>query len=351
MAIPAPDLLDLGWGPFFQSQLAAEDVSANFPARVMAVHRGRLHLQGAQFEADSPPFFADTSSATVGDWLLLDHETRRARRLLERKSAFKRLAAGTAHEIQYIAANIDTVFVVTSCNQDFNVARLERYLALAREAQVTPVIVLTKSDLVPEPEEFIHAAGRIRSGVHVEAVNALDPGEVARLSGWCGRGQTVALLGSSGVGKSTLTATMTGRRLETQPVREDDDKGRHTTTHRELFPLPAGALLLDTPGMRELKLVDVSEGLAEVFADIEDAVTRCRFSDCSHVSEPGCAVLEGLVAGTLDAGRLQRWRKLVAENTRHSESIAARRARERQFGKMAKRVLADKKARRDEDAS
>jgi ribosome biogenesis GTPase len=162
------------------------------------------------------------------------------------------------------------------------------------------------------------------------------------------RARTDALLGSSGVGKSTLIATLTGRRLETQPIREDDDKGRHTTTHRELFRLPTGGLLLDTPGMRELKLIDVTEGLAEVFADIEAAATRCRFSDCRHESEPGCAVQEGLQAGTLDAQRLQRWRKLVAENARHSESIADRRARERNFGKFAKRVLEAKKSRRED---
>jgi ribosome biogenesis GTPase / thiamine phosphate phosphatase len=348
MTIQVSDLLDFGWGPFFQSQIQAEEASTTFPARVMAVHRGRLHLQGVHFESDSPPFFTGDCAATVGDWLLLHDETHRARRLLDRKSAFKRVAAGTAHEIQYIAANIDTVFIVTSCNQDFNVARLERYLALAREAQVTPVIVLTRSDLVPEPEEFVRNAGGIRPGVHVEAVNALDASEVERLAGWCGRGQTVALLGSSGVGKSTLIATLTGKRMETQPIREDDDKGRHTTTRRELFQLPTGGLLLDTPGMRELKLVDVNEGLAEVFADIEAAVTRCRFSDCRHESEPGCAVQEGLQAGTLDAERLHRWRKLVAENARHSESIADRRARERRFGKFAKRVVEAKKSRRED---
>lgn len=348
MAITAPDLLDFGWSPFFQSQLQAEEASTSFPARVMAVHRGRLQLQGAHFESDSPPFFSGNSAATVGDWLLLDNETHRVLRLLDRKSVFKRLAAGTAHEIQHIAANIDTVFVVTSCNQDFNVARLERYLALAREAQVTPVIVLTKSDLAPAPGDFVRAAGRIRTGVHVEAINALAAEQVDRLGGWCGRGQTVALLGSSGVGKSTLIATMTGSRLDTQPIREHDDKGRHTTTRREFFRLPAGGWLLDTPGMRELKLVDASEGLADVFADIEAAVTRCRFADCRHESEPGCAVQAGLQAGTLDAERLHRWRKLVAENARHSESIADRRARERRFGKFAKRVVEAKKSRRED---
>src|SRR5688572_26841778 len=189
MTIPAPDLLDLGWSPFFQSQLQAEEASTSLPVRVMAVHRGRLHLQGAHFESCSPPYFPgdENAAATVGDWLLLDRQTHRPIRLLRRKSAFKRIAAGTAHEIQHIAANIDTVFVVTSCNQDFNVARLERYLALARDAQVTAVIVLTKSDLAPAPEDFVRAASRIRTGVHVEAINALAAEEADRLAGWCGR--------------------------------------------------------------------------------------------------------------------------------------------------------------------
>lgn len=336
--------LDFGWSPFFLSQLQTDEISTTIPARVMAVHRGRLHLQGASIELDTPPF----SSPAVGDWLLLDIHTHRPLRILQRKSVFKRMAAGTSHELQFIAANVDTVFVVTSCNQDFNVARLERYLALCRDAQATPVIVLTKADLAPAPEEFLHAARRIRQGVHVEAVNALDRTEVDRLAAWCGRGETVALLGSSGVGKSTLVATMTGAALATQPIRAHDDKGRHTTTRRELFRLPAGGLLLDTPGMRELQLVDVAAGLAEVFADLEEAAANCRFTDCQHDTEPGCAVQAGLADGSIDAARLQRWRKLSRENARNSESQAERRARDRRFGKMAKRVFAEKKARRDD---
>ncbi|HEX6397090.1 MAG TPA: ribosome small subunit-dependent GTPase A, partial [Steroidobacteraceae bacterium] len=331
------------------SQVLDEERSRTLPARVMAVDRGRLHLQAPGLDIHSAPCFAeDGASATVGDWLLLDAATHRPMRLLRRVSAFKRVAAGTGHDLQYIAANIDTVFVVTSCNQDFNVARLERYLALTREAEVTPVIVLTKSDLVDAPGEYVHEARKLRAGLHVEPVNALDSAEVARLAPWCGRGQTVALLGSSGVGKSTLVETLTGTALATQAVRDTDDKGRHTTTRRQVHRLPAGGLLLDTPGMRELRLVDVAAGLAEVFADIDAAASRCRFTDCQHESEPGCAVREAVDKGALDVDRLRRWRKLVRENARNSESLADRHARDRRFGRFARQVMKEKRRRRDD---
>lgn len=342
-------LTDFGWSPFFSSQLRNDESTHAIPARVMAVDRARLHLQAAALEIQSLPYFADDgSTATVGDWLLLDATTHRPLRLLERRSAFKRVAAGTGHDIQYIAANIDTVFVVSSCNQDFNIARLERYLALAREAEVTPVIVLTKADLAESTGQFMDDARKLRVGVHVEAVNARDADDVARLAGWCGPGQTVALLGSSGVGKSTLVGTLAGITLATQAVREDDARGRHTTTRRQVHRLPAGGLLVDTPGMRELQLVDVAAGLADVFADIDAAVARCRFTNCRHESEPGCAVLAGLSTGELDADRLRRWRKLVRENARNSESLADRHARDRRFGRFAKQVMKEKRRRRDE---
>jgi ribosome biogenesis GTPase len=341
-------LEDFGWSPFFHSQLRDDEYSRALPARVMAVDRGRLHLQAPNLDIHSPHYFpGDGGTATVGDWLLLDAVTHRPLRLLEHRSAFKRVAPGGGHELQYIATNVDTVFLVSSFNQDFNVARLERYLALAREAQVTPVIVLTKADLAPSPAEFLHEARRLRTGVHVEAGNALDAAEVERLAAWCGRGQTVALLGSSGVGKSTLVGTLAGAELATQAVRAGDDKGRHTTTRRQVHRLPAGGLLLDTPGMRELQLVDVAAGLADVFADIDAAAARCRFGDCRHEIEPGCAVLEALRAGDLDADRLGRWRKLVRENARNSESLADRHARDRRFGRLARQVMKDKRRRRE----
>lgn len=349
MATSFSDLADFGWSPFFQSQLQDDEHSRARPARVMAVDRDRVHLQAPALDLHAAPFFSgEGAAATVGDWLLLDAATRRPVRLLRRKSAFKRVAAGTGHDLQYLAANVDTVFVVTSCNQDFNVARLERYLALAHEAAVTPVIVLTKSDLAGSPEVYLHEARRVRAGVHVEALDARDPAEVARLAGWCGRGETVALLGSSGVGKSTLAGTMAGTSLAVQSVRAGDDKGRHTTTRRQMHRLPTGALLLDTPGMRELQLVDVTAGLAEVFADIEIAAARCRFTDCGHESEPGCAVREAVERGELDADRLRRWRKLVRENVRNSESLAERHARDRRFGRLARQVMQAKRRRRDQ---
>jgi len=346
MTIQASDLADFGWSPFFHSQVQSQDFSRSLAVRVTAVHRGRLHLQGPGLDLVTPSF---AQHATIGDWLLLEADTQRPQRVLDRRSLFSRIAPGTGRELQLIAANVDTVFVVSSCNQDFSVARLERYLALAREAQVTPVIVLTKSDLATAPEEFVRAAAKARAGVHVEAVNALEADEVGRLGAWCGRGQTVALLGSSGVGKSTLVNTLAHATLATQPARADDDRGRHTTTRRELFRLPAGGWLLDTPGMRELQLADVGAGLADVFAEIDAAAARCRFTDCRHESEPGCAVQQHIAGGLIDPDRLRRWRKLAAESARNQQTLADRRAAERRFGKFAKRVMASKRARRDPD--
>ncbi|WP_205944697.1 ribosome small subunit-dependent GTPase A [Pelagibius litoralis] len=280
----------------------------------------------------------------MGDWLLLDRETFRPRRLLQRKSLFKRRAAGTGRKLQLIAANVDTLFIVSSCNQDFNTARLERYLALAREAEVTPVIVLTKADLTDLPEDFARAAAKLLPGLLVEVLDARDPDSVACLADWCARGETVALVGSSGVGKSTLINTLSGaNRIATQSIREDDDKGRHTTSARVLHRLPAGGWLLDTPGMRELQLTDVKTGLEEVFADVVVLARMCRFADCRHEAEPGCAVLAAVDAGTLDAERLKRWRKLAAEEARNTENLAERRARDRAFGKMVKGVMRDKR--------
>jgi ribosome biogenesis GTPase len=235
------------------------------------------------------------------------------------------------------------LFIVSSCNQDFNPARLERYLALAREADVTPIIVLTKADLTDMPEDFVRTAAKLLPGLLVEVLDARDPDSVSSLVPWCARGQTVALVGSSGVGKSTLIGTLTGiDRIATQTIRDDDDKGRHTTSARSLYQLPAGGWLLDTPGMRELQLADVKTGIEDVFADIIALARQCRFADCLHEAEADCAVLAAIDAGTLEAQRLQRWRKLAAEEARNTESLAERRARDRAFGKMIKGVMRDK---------
>lgn len=333
-------LEELGWRPFFSAQISVDEDAGCHPVRVMAVHRGKIAVAGAGSTRLIPPYLPDAlmpeDHPTVGDWLLVDDETLLVRQVFQRANLFKRRAPGNDQKTQLIAANVDTLFIVASCNQDFSVARLERYLVLAREVGVQPVVVLTKTDLTDTPDTFAAAARDLQPGLLVETVNGRDRDSVARLAAWCGKGQTVALLGSSGVGKSTLVNTLRGSdSIATQAIRKGDDTGRHTTTVREMHRLDQGGWLLDTPGMRELQLADAASGLAEVFDDIVQAAECCRFANCTHDVEPGCAVQGAIADGTLTASRLDRWRRLATEATYNSASPSERRALDRIAGRVS----------------
>ncbi len=333
----------LGWQSFFAQQTDLDILEATPPVRVVEVHRNGLRVRGDGIDTLVPP----GPEATVGDWLLYDAELPSHSAVLERKSLFKRRAAGHDRSIQMIAANVDTAFVVTSCNNDFNVARLERFLALAFEADVTPVIVLTKADLCEDTTPFVEQAQAISDRVPVVLLNAKSEEPAAKLADWSKPGQTIAFLGTSGVGKSTLVNALFGtEQAETGAIREDDSRGRHTTTSRQLHFTDAGLAILDTPGMRELQLADAGDGLADLFADVVELATQCKFRDCAHESEPGCAVQAAIDAGTLDVERLERWRKLEAEERHNTASLAEKRAYDKNFGKMIKTVTKAHKGRK-----
>ncbi len=340
MSKPISTIDALGWGRHFADQVSDVDLTATPPVRVTEVHRSGLQVQGDGIDQVLPP----REDATVGDWLLLDKDFPADSRLLDRTSVVKRRAAGTEWQMQLIAANIDTAFIVTSCNPDFNVARLERYIALALQADVTPVIILTKTDLCDDVDAYLKPAQAISDLVEVVALDARSDQPADKLAKWCGQGQTVAFLGSSGVGKSTLSNALMGSdTMVTQDMRVNDAKGRHTTTHRQMLIAPMGCVVLDTPGMRELQLTDAAEGVGELFSDLQDLTHQCKFRDCKHDSEPGCAVKKAVADGTIEPDRLARWQKLVTEDAFNSANLAERRAKDKDFGKMVRSAIKHKR--------
>lgn len=277
-----------------------------------------------------------------GDWAMIDG-------VLPRRTILKRKTAGQSVDIQIIATNVDTAFIVQACDRDFNPSRLDRYLVAVREGGVQPRLILSKCDLVsPEERSLFLAALQTRAPDLTFLFVSSETGEgLDELRKSLTPGQTFCLLGSSGVGKTTLLNTLLDEeRFDTQSVRESDKRGRHTTTRRHLTPLPGGALMIDTPGMREFGLVAADGGMEQSFSEIEELAASCRFNDCLHETENGCAVLQAIEDGDLDADRLRSWKKLQREANRHDMSIAEKRRKDKDLGKFYKRTLAGKRDRR-----
>jgi len=336
-------LADLGWSAQFASHCDAQTRGAYPPARISEVHRDRITALIPKGEVDLglPP---DLSAGDLapGDWITTDQDLDRVHSLIPRKTELSRKAAGTDNRAQLIAANVDTMMIVTSCNADFNPARLERYLALAASSGALPLIVLTKADLAEDAERYRKEAERLSPLVTALSLNAKDVSELEALAPWLKAGDTGALVGSSGVGKSTILNGLTGMEALTQDIREDDAKGRHTTTARSLHRTKFGGWIIDTPGMRSLPLNDSAEGIAQVFSDLDELSGACKFSDCTHVSEPGCAIQAAIARGEVEESRLKRWQKLQREDQYNSESIAETRERHKKFSKRVKSAKKEK---------
>ena len=319
-----PDLTTLGWDETRAEQFQPHAADGLVPGRIAVQHRGaydvltelgelRCDVAGRLYDEASSP--ADLPA--VGDWVAVaprgEETAGTVQAILPRRTKFSRKTAWQATEEQVLAANVDVVFIVTSLNEDLNLRRLERYLILARESGAQPVVLLTKSDLRTDVEDVVEDVRSITFDVPVLAVSSATGDGLDALGTYLRPGITATLLGSSGVGKSTLVNRLAGEELlATQEIREDG-RGRHTTTRRELVQLPDGALVIDTPGMRELQLWVADEGLDEAFADVTALFEHCRFSDCRHESEPGCAVKAALADGTLAPERWQSYLQLQAE--------------------------------------
>ena len=341
----------LGFGPFFEQQLRSPDRDEVIPARVAAEHRGAYEVWSAagsgraQLAGRLRLELGEASPPGVGDWVVVkaapgpDHTTV-IERVLERRTVFTRAAAGREARAQVVAANVDLVFAVCGLDADFNLHRIERYLARIWASGAQPSVILNKADLCADSGARVDEVERHAVGVPVHVTSALHAEGIEAVRACVHDGMTVALVGSSGAGKSTLVNALLGEeRMRTGEVRASDGRGCHVTTHRQLVLLPGGGLLLDTPGMRELQLLD-EDGLDTVFADIVDLARHCRFRDCRHDAESGCAVKDAVESGALDADRFEHYRKLEREaqanELRHDEH--RRRQAERVWGQLSDEV-------------
>lgn len=354
------NLKELGWSDFFDDQLLPDEKHL-IPARVVRQDLSGylLYSERGTLTGSLPGKFRHdiTSKAelpTVGDWVLvslLEHEPDKAaiRKLMHRRSQFSRKEAGEQLDEQIIAANIDTAFIVCGLDDNFNVQRIERYLLLAFESRATPHILLNKADICNDLNEKVNAVRQVAPGVEISTISGLTGQGIENLRDCIGIGQTAVLLGSSGVGKSTIINTLLGfERFQTSSVREGDSKGRHTTSFREMAQIPGAGLIIDTPGMREIQIWGDESSLFQAFDDLGELANQCKFRDCSHVNEPGCAVKAAIESGDLDEARLISYRKLQRELQHLSEQQDIRARPERKSaGKRFSRMYRKRTPKRD----
>jgi ribosome biogenesis GTPase len=347
------DLTALGFDDWLGQRLRDDLPAVCRPARVSAVHREGFVIIDGQGEVRAEVsgrmmFQADSALdyPVVGDWVMaqyLDGDTMAIiHAVLPRKTFLYRKTAGGKVDYQSIAANIDTALIIQALDRDYNPRRLERYLVMVAQGGAQPLVVLSKTDLVA-PEELDlrrQEVGRLAPGAEVVGLSNLAPGGLDALQQALRPGRTYCLLGSSGVGKTALLNNLLGdERFRTRTVRQADGRGRHTTTARQMTILDSGVIIIDTPGMRELGHLDVEAGLGETFGEIDALTDNCRFADCSHTVEKGCAVLTALADGSISRERYDNYLKIAREAARHKMSLAERRRRDKDFGKMVKSVM------------
>ena len=354
------DIADLGFESWFQDKCEGIDQKIFGVARVTRVDRDRYLVRNEHDEVQAEPtgrlvFSVESSQdlPCVGDWVIVQYHNEGSLAIihdvLPRRTFLRRKSAGTRVEYQLVAANIDAAFIMQSCDLDFNLRRMERYLVMANEGHVEPIIVLSKSDLI-SPGEMEKRLSEIRSaeiGARVIAFSNMTAIGLDTIRQALEKRKTYCLIGSSGVGKTTLLNHLLGREaFDTQPVREKDSRGRHTTARRQLTVLDGGALLIDTPGMRELGLMAVSGSIESSFYDIYELAGQCRFNDCTHSVEKGCAVLSAVLSGTVSRDRYESYMKLMKESAFHEMSYVERRRKDKKFGRMVKSTLQQLKQRK-----
>jgi ribosome biogenesis GTPase / thiamine phosphate phosphatase len=320
-----PFLVSLGWNEFFQTSFSEDAVPGSFPGRVISQGKGHYHVHaGKQAILEAAITSGLRNSATtaidlpgVGDWVVLTGEQGTAKanihRVLPRKSVLQRKRVGTAHETQLIVTNTEFVFIVTSLNEDFDLQRLGRYLALCKDSGAKPIFLLTKTDLCENPEHFIQQLRKDFGDVEIFMISKNNVASMDQLKTFFAPGLTAVLLGSSGVGKSTLTNYLVGGELQKTRDLSGEAKGRHTTTSRNLFVTRWGGLVIDTPGMQEISKLHSTDETNKKFPDIEELMLRCKFTNCRHGNDPGCAISAGLKSGTL---LQERWNDYIRLGTK-----------------------------------